>query len=363
MQKLAIRLLGPEFARRSAIEFLRRVPLFTSRRKRLMAQSASLQQRLFGLNFSNPLGTAAGLDKDALIYKNLFRLGFAWVEVGTVLCQPHAGNAGKRLYRLKQDDGIINRLGFPSEGMHKVSQRLGNNRQHVLGVNIASHPESSDIFADYRILAAQFANCADYLTINISCPNIDNSKDLQTTEFLPRILQATQAGLLDAEQSLPLLLKLSPDLSYVQLRQVVDIAMQYHVAGLIMGNTTRTRPPDLRASNKHQQGGLSGKPLFALSTAKLGQLYLICQRELPLIGVGGIDSAETAYSKIKAGADLLQIYSGLVYRGVGLPHKIITSLSQLLKEDGYEHISEAVGCEAQLYGDKPDMFGASVTNV
>ncbi len=308
---------------------------------------SSLQQELFGLPFKNPIGMAAGFDKNAVAYPALFKLGFGFVEVGSVTLKKQSGNKGTRLWRLPKDQAVINRLGMPSVGMNKIVKRIQNNKLQSLGVNIAYNSASADIYEDYYTLARGIAEFCDYISVNVSCPNIEGGKNLQSHEYLPQILQAVQKGIRGVNPNLPIMLKLSPDVNKKELSFICKSAKEYNISALIVGNTTLSRPDNLQHRHKNKQGGLSGKPLFALSTKKLAQAYLLCGDSMPLIGVGGIASSHDAYTKIRAGASLLQIYTGLVYQGSDLLNNILTDLPKLLRADGYRHISEAVGVDAK----------------
>lgn len=322
-----------------------------------------LRQNVLGIDFPNPLGVAAGFDKNANVYKYLGHFGFGYVEVGTVLQYPHSGNRKKQIYHLKEDMGIINDLGLPSDGEATVYGRLWNNHNHIVGVNIGS---TYDIFyhlheavRDYKELIYRFGRCANYLTINLSCPNLISKPSSVSLPFsadlaLNELFREIHSALKEKYPTLPVLLKISPDLSYDILCKYVDGAMKYKFDGLVIGNSTLTRPSWLLSNNKQHCGGLSGKPLFKHSTIKLAHAYKRSNGKLLLIGVGGIDSAETAYEKICAGASLIQLYSGMVYHGYGLARKILTELPYLLKCDGYTHISEAIGSKTDFYATMGD---------
>ncbi len=308
---------------------------------------SALQQEIFGLPFKNPIGMAAGFDKNAVAYPALFKMGFGFVEIGSVTLKKQSGNKGKRLWRLNQDHAVINRLGMPSVGMNKVIKRIRGNKIQTLGVNIAYNSASVDIYEDYYCLARELSEFCDYLSVNVSCPNVEGGKNLQSTEFLPPILQAVQKGIRSVNPNLPIMLKLSPDVNKKELSFICKSAKEHNVSALIVGNTTTSRPDSLQSRHKKHAGGLSGKPLFFLSTKKLAQAYLLCGKSMPLIGVGGIASAQDAYTKVRAGASLLQIYTGLVYEGSDLLDEILLELPKLLRSDGYRHISEAVGVDAK----------------
>lgn len=338
----------PELSTKIVVNALRfgAAPLIAKAR----VSNRALSQNLFNVSFDNPLGMAAGFDKNATAYSGLFKLGFGFIEVGSVTLEPQLGNtADRKLWSLKEDRAVINCFGLPSDGLAKVRRRVLKNKETILGVNIVNNKNSLNIYEDYESLARAFADCVSYLAINVSCPNVDSSENLQSSAYLPKILQAVKRGIDGVNSDLPIIIKLSPDTDSEELSLICDYALKYNVSAMIIGNTTNERPLSLQSKNKTELGGLSGVPLFASSTAKLAEAYLLCAGAMPLIGVGGIGSAEDAYKKIKAGANLLQLYTALYYEGVGLIPSILSGLLELLEADGYDHISQAVGVEAETY--------------
>ena len=306
----------------------------------------ALAQRLFGLDFPNPLGLAAGFDKNAEVAGAALRLGFGFVEVGTVTPKPQVGNPKPRLFRLAEDRAVINRMGFNNDGHERVRARLAQSRSGIIGVNIGANKDAEDRAADYVAGYRCFASLADYITVNISSPNTPGLRNLQGKGEL-EILLARLAEAREKERvHPPLLLKIAPDLSEAELEQVAATSLAGPVDGVIISNTTISRPP-LHSHHAGEIGGLSGRPLFALATRQLARFYLMTGGELPLIGVGGIEDAETAWMKIRAGASLLQLYSALVYKGPALIEEILLGLSSKLVDAGYGVIEEAVGCEAE----------------
>ncbi len=288
--------------------------------------------RAFGLNFPNPVGIAAGFDKNAQVPDALLRLGFGFVEVGTVTPQPQAGNPRPRLFRLEADEGVINRLGFNNEGAAAVLKRLAARAGEggIVGVNIGANRDSADRGGDYVQLIETFAPVASYFTVNVSSPNTPGLRDLQQAKALDDLL----ARVLDARERVrprmgpvPVLVKIAPDLTLSDLDDAVGIARKHRVDGMIVGNTTMARPSSLRERDKAKEaGGLSGRPLFKLSTRMLAETFVRAEGAFPLIGVGGVDSGPTAIAKIKAGATLVQLYTGLVYRGIGVVAEIKADL-------------------------------------
>ena len=342
-----LRALDPEDAHALAIRALRYVPL-----AKAAADSVELGVRAFGIEFPNPVGLAAGFDKNAQVPDALLRLGFGFVEVGTITPRAQAGNPKPRLFRLEADQGIINRLGFNNEGAAAAHARLAARRGAggIVGVNIGANRDSPDRAADYARLIETFASVASYFTVNVSSPNTPGLRDLQQAkaldDLLARVLEARERVRLRAGLT-PVLLKIAPDLTLPDLDDVVGVARRRSVDGMIVGNTTISRPTALRDREKmHEQGGLSGRPLFKLATRLLAETFVRAEGAFPLVGVGGVDSGATAIAKIKAGATLLQLYSGLVYRGLGVVTEIKADLSAALKRGHRNSLASMVGSDA-----------------
>ena len=334
-------LLDPELAHRITINYLK-----TIKSKKFESYDI-LKSNVFGLNFSNPVGIAAGFDKNAEVAQNLINLGFGFSEVGTVTPYPQPGNPKPRIFRLKDDEAIINRLGFNSVGFDQVKSRLGKINDTIIGVNIGANKDSKDFSEDYIKGIKFFSTLASYITINISSPNTPGLRSLEILENLDVLLD--KINNLDKEDlfiKTPILLKISPDLNSDNLKYLCERVLSSKIDGLIVSNTTIAR--DSIADNIDQSGGLSGRPLFKSSTQQLRRVFKYTNGRIPLIGVGGIDSAEKAYEKIKNGASLVQLYTGLVYNGPNLIKDINKNLSTLIKDDGYNNISEAVGAEVNF---------------
>ena len=311
--------------------------------------SAMLANHLLGLSFPHPLGLAAGFDKNAAATEGLLAQGFAFVETGTVTPQPQSGNAKPRIFRLSQDEAIINRLGFNNDGLDVFVNALAA-RKHsagIVGANIGKNKDSADAASDYVLGLTRVYAHADYITINISSPNTQGLRALQKREALGQLLSTLKHARATLQQQtnryVPLLLKIAPDLDDPDLQDIVSAVLENQLDGIIVSNTTIKRPRTLKSSYHGEQGGLSGKPLFTPSTEMLARIYVLTQGKIPLIGVGGIASAEDAYLKICAGASLLQLYSALVYQGFGVVRDIVEGLPVLLARDGFSHIREAVG--------------------
>jgi dihydroorotate dehydrogenase len=311
-----------------------------------------LAQNVFGLDFTNPLGVAAGFDKDAMAPDGLLRLGFGFAEVGTLTPRPQEGAARPRLFRLHEDRGVINRFGFNNRGHEAARERLLRRagRGGVVGVNIGANKDSAYRAADYVAGVEAFADLASYYTINISSPNTPGLRDLQQAaaldDLLGRVIEARDALSLSLPRR-PLLLKIAPDLALADLDDVVRVARARGVDGMIVSNTTLARPDFLRDELQGETGGLSGAPLFSLSTRMLAQTYLRVEGQFPLVGVGGVDSPEAAWAKIEAGATLVQLYSALVYEGLGLVARIKEGLAAHLRARKLESIGQAVGLGVQ----------------
>jgi dihydroorotate dehydrogenase len=331
-------LFDPEIAHRITINYLK----FARFKKPKLYEV--LQSEVFGLNFQNPIGIAAGFDKNGEVAHNLINLGFGFSEVGTVTPKPQPGNPRPRVFRLKDDRAIINRLGFNSVGFSEVKTKLEKIGDNIIGVNIGANKNSKDFSEDYIKGIKFFSTLASYITINISSPNTPGLRNLEVLENLDVLLD--KINNLEREDLLikiPILLKISPDLEADNLKYLCEKVLSSKIDGLIISNTTISR--DLISTDTLEKGGLSGKPIFDISTKQLRMAYKYTNGKIPLIGVGGVDSAEKAYEKIKNGASLIQLYTGLVYNGPNLIKDINEDLSSLIERDGYSNISEAVGAE------------------
>jgi len=310
----------------------------------------TLESQCFGLTFKNPVGMAAGFDKNAEVVDALLTQGFGFVEAGTVTPLAQSGNPHPRMFRLADDDAVINRLGFNNKGMHAFAQNLKQRKKSgIVGANISKNKDSLDATYDYATSLEAVYDYADYITINVSSPNTVGLRDLQQKEALSALMQAMgkKRDELAAKygKRKPVLYKIAPDLTAQDKEDIVEVALAHRIDGLIVTNTTITRPPNLRSQHRNERGGLSGRPLFVLSTETLRDIYKLSHGKIPLVGVGGIASAEDAYAKIKAGASLVQLYTALVYQGFDLVQRINEGVVRLLELDGFKNISEAVGKE------------------
>lgn len=342
-----LRWLDAEDAHRLAIQGLKLLPSL-----RPQPDDAKLAMRAFGLNFPNPVGMAAGFDKNAEVPDALLRLGFGFVEIGSVTPRPQSGNPRPRLFRLERDEAVINRMGFNNDGAEIVLRRLAGRAQHggIIGVNVGANKDSADRVADYVRLIETFAPVASYFTVNISSPNTPGLRNLQQAaqldDLLAKVLEARDRVKQKAGDT-PVLLKIAPDLSLAELDDVVHVARSRGVDGMIVSNTTLARPKALREQVRlKEQGGLSGRPLYRLSTRMVAETFVRVEGAFPLIGVGGIDSGGAALTKIRAGASLIQLYSSLVYKGIGLVESIKADLASTLLRTGRDSLSEIVGADA-----------------
>jgi len=310
--------------------------------------SARLKTTFAGMELPNPVGLAAGYDKNAEAIPQLSRAGFGFLELGAATPRPQPGNPKPRLFRLTEDQAVINRFGFNNDGMEAIANRLARCRHSnrkveiPVGLNLGANKDSEDRAADFAKVLAHCGNFIDFATVNVSSPNTEKLRDLQG----PEALEALLAGVLDArkglKQAVPVLLKIAPDLDTTELSEIAEVARKSGIDGVIATNTTLSRD-GLKSAEKSEAGGLSGRPLFEKSTRVLAILSRELGEDVPLIGVGGIASPLDAYTKIRAGASLVQLYSAMVYQGLSLAPRIARGLDDLLAKDGFETVSEAVG--------------------
>jgi dihydroorotate dehydrogenase len=341
-----VRLLPPETAHRVTVGALR-LGLAPHRAR---PDPTSLRIRLWGKSFTNPIGLAAGFDKDAEVPDAMLRFGFGFVECGTVTPRPQPGNPRPRLFRLVEDEALINRLGFNNHGLAAAAARLRARRKRggIVGANIGKNRDTADDIADYVQGVTALAPLADYLVVNVSSPNTPGLRELQrksTVMALIERLLAARASVIP-DNPPPLLLKIAPDLSPADRADLAQAALASGIDGLVIANTTVARPPSLLSAQAHEPGGLSGRPLFTPSTALLAEIYRLTSGKLPIIGVGGIASGADAYEKVRAGASLVQLYTSLVYHGPGLVQRIKRELAELLARDGFVSLADAVGASA-----------------
>jgi dihydroorotate dehydrogenase len=340
-----LHLFSPETAHGIALwglknGFVKRIPA---------ADDAVLATRVWGLSFANPIGLAAGFDKDAEVIDEMLALGFGFVEAGSVTPLPQPGNPKPRLFRLDEDQAVINRFGFNSKGLEHFAGRLqARRRVGIIGANVGKNRDTLDAAADYATGISRVCALADYLVCNVSSPNTPGLRSLQARAeieaLIQRVLQARYDAAPDKQHLPPLLAKVGPDLDEAQLQDIAEVALATKIDGLIIGNTTVTRPP---LGNRHAQetGGLSGLPLMTLATTCLSHMYRLTGGKIPLIGCGGVASGADAYAKIRAGASLVQLYSALVFHGPTLVMRIKRELAERLRADGFKSVAEAVGAD------------------
>ena len=309
-----------------------------------------LSQHLIGLDFPNPIGLAAGFDKNAEVVKPMFSLGFGFVEVGTITPVPQKGNPKPRVFRLEEDNAIINSLGFNNKGSQKVKKNITKlkntfNENKIIGVNLGKNKNSINFIDDYLYGMEQLGNLASYITINISSPNTEGLRNLQLRGNIENLIKKIISKREEIENinKKPVFIKISPDLNEDQLRDIALISLANNIDGLILTNTSINRPDNLLSNNKLKKGGLSGKPLFETSNNILKKMYNLTNGQIILIGVGGISNGSDCYEKIKSGASLVQLYTALTFLGPSLISKIKSELIDLIKTDGYKNISEVVG--------------------
>ena len=344
--------LNPESAHNAAILLLKNglYPACNWRRN-----YPNLEQVVAGVKFENPIGLAAGFDKNAECIPALWKTGFGFVEVGTVTPKAQTGNPKPRMFRLEADQAIINRLGFNNKGKEyfksnlKYLQKVSENKQ-IFGINIGKNKTTEDNAADYLNLLHELYGLSAYITINISSPNTPNLRAIQASEVLDNFLKQINALCKQLEvqhqKNTPIFLKIAPDISSQELSDVCALVLKYGVDGIIISNTTIGRPEYLQSSDKSEIGGLSGRPLFAISTEILRQAYRLTEGKIPLIGVGGVSGVDDVWEKMCAGASLVQIYSALIYQGFGMVSRIVEELSKRVERGGYKNISQIIGSKA-----------------
>jgi dihydroorotate dehydrogenase len=355
--RLARPLLGamdPEAAHAFVIQAMRWAPLFPPH-----PDDRRLEVAAIGLRFPNPVGIAAGFDKNALVPDALLALGFGFVEIGTVTPRPQPGNPPPRLFRLDRDRAVINRLGFNNDGVARVRRRLAARERAagILGINVGANKDAPDRAADYAAAIAALAERASYFTVNVSSPNTPGLRDLQhkaaLDDLLARVIAARDRAAATVGRK-PILLKIAPDLTRGELDDIVAVARARRLDGMIVSNTTISRPDALRdVTPARQPGGLSGRPLFALSTRMLAETFVRVERAFPLIGVGGIDSGASALAKVRAGALLIQLYTGLIYGGLPLLEDIKRALVRALEAEGAGALADLVGRDASARTAEP----------
>ncbi len=348
----ALHMMPPEMAHTATIKALK----FGLTPRQIIIEDSRLQSEICGLTLKNPVGLAAGFDKNAEAIKGLFDLGFGAVEVGTVTPNPQAGNPSPRVFRDKKNYAVINRMGFPNRGLRIFKENIerylesNDKKQGILGLNIGMNKDQTDAADDYCNLVSALNRYADYFTINISSPNTPGLRNLQQRDnLLPLIERVKETqNKLDDDNQPPLFIKLAPDLIENEREEITKTLIEAQIDGVILSNTTLDRPDFLEDNFKGQAGGLSGTPLTQKSTQIIADFYRLTHGKLPIIGVGGVSNAQDAYDKICAGASFIQIYSALIFQGPDLIHSINKGLLELLSKDGFSNISEAVGSKNKI---------------
>ena len=334
--------LDPETAHDLAIKSLKFNPLPSKMFE--VENEEMLNIELLGKQFPNPIGLAAGFDKSAEVYNSLLKLGFGFVEVGTATPLKQFGNPKPRMFRLEDDEALINRLGFNNDGIEVIRARIkSDQKKGILGVNIGPNKETKDQKNDFCLGLKNFFDIADYITVNISSPNTEGLRDFHDQEKLQDLLLTLNKIKKEKKTKIPLLLKVSPDINDSDIPEIVNVAVKNNISAIILTNTTNGNRDNLTSKFKEEEGGLSGEPLQKISTIIIKKFYKHLNGNIPIIGVGGVSSGKSAYEKILAGASLLQLYTGFVYRGPSAAKEIKKELIQILKNEGIKNIKDAVG--------------------
>jgi len=303
-----------------------------------------LETEFFGKILPSPIGVAAGFDKNAEVYNPLFMLGFGFVEVGTVTPKPQYGNPKPRVFRLEEDEALINRLGFNNSGADEISSRINKEPQKgLLGINIGPNKDTENRIEDYLKCFRKFYSLADYITINISSPNTENLRDFHKKEELNFLIKELKIEKDKLNSKIPIAFKISPDLNEDQIDSVAKILLENQIEIIIISNTSDKNRKNLNNINKLEKGGLSGKPIEEISNKTILKFYKILDNKIKIIGVGGVDTGQAAFEKIICGASLVQLYTGMIYRGPGIASKISSELIDILKNKGFKNVSEAIG--------------------
>jgi dihydroorotate dehydrogenase len=302
------------------------------------------QTKIFDKDLDNPIGMAAGFDKNAEVYNSLFKLGFGFVEVGTITPLKQYGNPKPRVFRLVEDEALINRLGFNNQGAEIVKERIKRNKKlGLLGINVGPNKDSSDRLNDYLIGLKTFYDDADYITINISSPNTENLRTFHEGDKLQDLLKSIMEERKNLKSNIPIAVKVSPDISEDQVNQISEILLEHEIKAIIVSNTSEATRDKLSNIQRHQKGGLSGKPIEEKSNILINKFYKLLKGKIKIIGVGGVDSGQAAYDKFIAGADFVQLYTGMVFKGPNIAGIIKKDLKELLIRDGVKNYTEIIG--------------------
>ena len=332
--------LDPELAHNLAIKALKYNYIPNNK----IPANSLLETEIFGKKISNPIGLAAGFDKDAEVYNSFYKLGFGFVEVGTITPLKQYGNPKPRVFRLEEDEALINRLGFNNSGMNRVSSRIKSNPPNGLfGINIGPNKDTKNRVEDYLIGLRKFYNLADYLTVNISSPNTENLRSFHNSNELSELLSEIENEKKILKSNIPIVVKISPDIHDNDVEKISELLLKYNISSVIISNSTDSNRENLKNINKLEKGGLSGKPLEVKSNLLINKFFKILRSKIKIIGVGGVDSGKSAYEKIINGANLVQLYTGMVYQGPNIASKITKELIEITKNHSVKNISELVG--------------------
>ena len=331
---------SPEVAHSLAIKALKLNKLTINKN----VKNKILETEFCGKTLSTPVGVAAGFDKNAEVYNPLFNLGFGFVEVGTITPKPQYGNPKPRVFRLEEDKALINRLGFNNSGSEEICARIiKENKKGILGINIGPNKDTEDRVDDYLNCFKKFHSLADYITINISSPNTENLRDFHNQEELKFLIKELKIEKDKLNSKVPIAVKVSPDINDEQINIVSNILLEEKIEIVIISNTSDKNRDKVNNINKLEKGGLSGKPLYEVSNNIISKFYKLVGKNIKIIGVGGVDSGKSAFEKIIRGASLVQLYTGMVYKGPGIASSISFELIDILKNKGFKNISEAIG--------------------
>jgi len=332
--------LDPELAHDLAIKALKTNLIVKDYKKNELI----LKTKLFGKEIPNPIGIAAGFDKNAEVYNPLYKLGFGFVEVGTITPKPQIGNPKPRVFRLEEDEALINRLGFNNIGSEESKKNIENNSPNgLLGINIGPNKDTENRVEDYLICFRKFHNLANYITINISSPNTENLRNFHKNEELDNLLKCINEEKKNLNSNVPIAVKVSPDIDEKSIDEISELFLKYNVQIVIVSNTTDRNRENISNINKLEKGGLSGKPLENISNELINKFFKLVGKKILIIGVGGVDSADGVFNKIVSGATLVQLYTGMVYKGPTIASKINKDLDEIVKREGFKNISEAIG--------------------
>ncbi len=335
--------LDPELAHNLAIKALK-TNILPSTQKNIFE---NLSCSFLGKKISNPIGLAAGFDKNAEVYNSMYKLGFSFVEVGTVTPKSQYGNPKPRMFRLEKDRAIINRLGFNNVGSEEIINRIKNNPpEGILGINIGPNSNSENRINDYLICLKTFYEVSDYITINISSPNTENLRSFHNKTELNELMNALNNEKINLKTNVPLVIKISPDIDNHQIDIISDILLNSKISALIISNTSEKNRDNLISTDSVQKGGISGKPLEEKSNFLIKEFYNIFKGKIKIIGVGGVDSGKTALQKFLNGADLIQLYTGMIYKGPNIASKINLELNEIFKKEGIKNLSEIIGTKS-----------------